>query len=66
MTVMKKVAAYVCSTAFDHEIGKARCVKVYRDEESLRADRVCVAPEELCCGVYEVEITLLRVVQEEG
>ena len=62
---------YMCSTDFDAELGMktTNAAKVYASLEALQVDKHCVRPAEekghrLHCGIYEVEIKIVRVVKE--
>ena len=65
MTQSKEKIGYVCSTAFDVELGQTD-IEVYPTEESLRASCSCVDKnEQHHCGIYKVKIIVEEVIQPE-
>ncbi|MES3028511.1 MAG: hypothetical protein V4820_11735 [Pseudomonadota bacterium] len=59
----RKIRGFMCKTDWDHEIGYASDGnKVYPSEAAIRRERKCL-PE---CGIVEVEVTIIRVVQDEN
>ena len=60
---------YVCSTDFDHELGNAAGgTKLFASIEDLKENSPCVlcAKHEYPCGIYEVEVRLVNVIQESS
>ena len=54
---------YMCKVDFDYEVGNAMGGNViYPSEEDVRRNRKCVEG----CGIVEVMVTQIRVVQEEA
>lgn len=52
---------YMCKTDYDHELGEAAGGTVlYASISDLKANRSCVED----CGIVEVHVSLVRVVQE--
>lgn len=57
----KKFKAYICGTAFDHELGETK-VETYHSIRSLKDD---LGPEHVeQCGIVEVEIRFKRDVKK--
>lgn len=57
-----KKTAFMCKTDFDFELAhSATGTNIYMSEAALREKRRCV--EE--CGIVEVQVSVIRVVQEE-
>ncbi len=50
---------YMCKADFDEELTNAETY-IYPSLDELKAKRACVAE----CGIVEVEVKLLRVVQQ--
>ena len=61
---MKTKKGYMCSVAFDCELGETD-VEVYASIEDLKAERGCANDMPGSCGIYEVEIKITKVIQEE-
>lgn len=60
---------YMCSTDFDHELGNAAGgTKLFASIEDLKENSPCVscAKHEYPCGIYEVEVRLVQVIQESS
>lgn len=58
---------YMCSTDFDTELGMASGqAKVFNSLELINKNCTCVQPGPDNCGIYEVEITVKKIVQEQG
>lgn len=58
---------YMCSTDFDFELGNAAGgTKLYASLEDLKENSPCTtcAKEDYPCGIYEVEVRLVKIVQE--
>lgn len=58
---------YMCSADFDHELGEAAGgTKLYASIEDLRENSPCVTcpKEEHPCGIYEVEVRLVQIIQK--
>ena len=63
------VDLYMCSTDFDYELGNAAGgVEVYSSVSDLVESRSCVScpDEDRPCGIYRVEVRLVRVVKESS
>jgi hypothetical protein len=55
------VVGYMCLTDYWHELGEApHGNKVYPSLDDIRCERKCVSS----CGIAEVEVRLLKIVQE--
>ena len=60
---------YMCSTDFDFELGQAiGHTMLYSSIEDLKADKACVTcpHEEHPCGIYEVEVRLVKIIKESS
>ena len=60
---------YMCSTDFDFELGNAAgYTKLYPSIEDLKENSPCVTcpDEEYPCGIYEVEVRLVKVIKESS
>lgn len=60
---------YVCSTDFDFELGNAAGgTKLYASIEDLKENSPCTtcAKEDYPCGIYEVEVRLVKIIQESS
>lgn len=58
---------YMCSTDFDHELGNAAGgTKLYASLEDLQENNPCTTcpKSDSPCGIYEVEVRLVKVIQE--
>lgn len=54
---------FMCKTDWDYEIGNAAGGNVvYASVEDLKSNRRCVES----CGIVEVKVSLVRVIQEEA
>lgn len=63
MEVMKSTSGFMCKTDFDYELRDASDgARVYPSEAALRRARGCVDE----CGIVEVRLSLVRVVQEDN
>jgi hypothetical protein len=63
MSDPRKVTGFMCKTDFDCELGAAKGGNlVYASEADLRASRGCLDE----CGLVEVEVSLVRVIQEDN
>ena len=60
ITPTRIVRAYMDLTDFEHELGHAPRTQIYATEHDLR--RLCVSHIDEC-GIVEVEVRLVRVVQ---
>ena len=60
---------YMCSTDFDFELGNAAGgTKLYASLEDLKENSPCTtcAKEDYPCGIYEVEVRLVKIIQESS
>ena len=60
---------YMCSTDFDYELGNAAGgTKLYASIEDLKENSPCTAcaKEHSPCGIYEVEVHLVEIIQESS
>lgn len=58
---------YMCSTDFDFELGNAAGgTRLYSSIEDLKECSPCTmcAKEDYPCGIYEVEVRLVKIIQE--
>ena len=58
---------FMCSTDFRHGLGEASGgTKLFSSIEDLKENSPCVtcAKEDHPCGIYEVEVRLVKIIQE--
>ena len=57
----RTVKGFMCLVNWDHELGEASGgTIIYSDEEDLRVHHRCIES----CGIAEVEVRLVRIVQK--
>lgn len=54
---------FMCKTAFHYDLENDN-VRIFDTIEALKAEQECVVDEDARCGIVEVTVTLVRVIDE--
>lgn len=54
---------YVCTTAWEHEIGEEPDTTIYRSERDLLNAKRCPESDNYPCGIVEIECRVKRVIK---